>query len=339
MTPWLYQRLKVRRELDQLPEGVTARLRVAALQAAAGNLRVDEAAEAVVAQLQGADIPLILLKGVARRALGGHPYEAVRYTTDVDLLVPLAQAREAFELLLRRGYTRVLSDGAPRPEHHHHLPPLWTNRHVGIELHVSPSPFVAPELAWSRTFSTARTIEWQGLQVLIPSPTELAWSTLVHAPTHPETLGFRLRDLLDFAALVVQSEPIDWEVIAARTDLGEAADGATGQPVPPRVLTTWLAAARQLAGPAAIPDCVGSAHFDIRPLLGWRLRILAARRYLKAGFVNRLFAEGARVCLDLPPALPPFWVSPRSHKWRLMGRAARSVFRTWRMMAAGGAAA
>ncbi len=321
VTPWLYHRLKQSGGLDVLPVGVAERLRSAALEAVTWNLRVDDQAAALIALLQSAGLPHILLKGVARRALGGHHYHSLRRTADVDLLLPKDAAAAAYELLTRSGYQRVFPDREHSP-HHHHLAMLWDERRVGVELHTSLTQLVSPELTWQRMSASARRVEWEGLQVLVPSLTELAWTTVVQAPTDALTLGFRLRELLDFAVLAEVGD-LEWKELARRSGLGEAADGDSTLPVPERVLTTWVEAA--------------SGRFDLLPLLRWRIRILAARQ-LRRGVAERLLSESARVTLGLPPLPPPAWVVPPAYRWHLTGRVTRSAFRAWRAVRARGRA-
>ena len=314
VSPWLYHRLKQSGELSDLPPGVVERLRSAALEAVVGNLRVDEEAATVIGLLQRADFPLILLKGTARRALGGHHYHTLRRTADLDLLLPAEQAAAAFELLTKSGYARAYPDREHSPKHHH-LAMLCGERGIGVELHTSLTPLLSSDLAWQRVSATARKVDWQGLQVLVPAATELAWTTIVQAPSDFLTLGFRLRELLDLAVLLESGEKLDWNAIAERTLLGEAADGDSLRPIPSRLLTTWIETALR---PAAL-----------LPLLRWRARILAAPK-LRRGVAERLLCESARVTLGLPPLPPPHWVPQATYRWRLTGRVSRSAFRAWR---------
>jgi len=321
VSPWLYHQLKRNDGLAALPSSAAERLRSAALEAVTWNLRVDDQAAAVIARLQSTGLPFILLKGVARRALGGPHYHTLRRTADLDLLLPADAAPTAFELLTRSGYERVYPDREHSPRHHH-LAMLWDERKVGVELHTSLTQLTTPELAWQRMSGTARSVAWQGLQVTVPSPTELAWTTLVQAPSDALTLGFRLRELQDFAVLCEAGE-VDWQEITERVGLSEAADGDSANPVPERVLRTWIEAA------------VG--RFDLLPLLRWRVRILAARQ-LRRGVAERLLCESARVTLGLPPLPPPSWVASPAYRWHLTGRVTRSAFRAWRAVRARGQA-
>ena len=317
VSPWLYHRLKQSGELDGVPTDVAARLRSAALEAVTWNLRVDDQAAAVIRLLQSAGLPLILLKGMARRAIGGHHYHGLRRTADLDLLLPSDAAAAAFELLIKSGYERVYPDREHSPQHHH-LAMLWDVRRVGVELHTSVTQLLSPAVAWQRLEASARNVEWQGLNVRVPSSTELAWTTLVQAPTDALTLGFRLRELLDFAVLA-EAGDVDWKETAKRCALGEAVDGDSGQPVPGRVMTTWVETA------------VG--RFDLLPLLRWRARILGARQ-LRRGVAERLLSESARVTFGLPPLPPPTWVARPGYRWRLTGSVSRSAFRAWRAVKA-----
>lgn len=318
VTPWLYHRLKQGGELGDFRPDVVERLRSAALEAVTWNLRVDDEAAAVIPLLQNAGLQPILLKGVARRALGGHHYHTLRRTADLDLLLPGDAAATAFDVLIRSGYARAFPEREHSPKHHH-LAMLCGERGIGIELHTSLTPLLSSDLAWRRLSTTARKVEWQGLQVLVPAASELAWTTIVQAPSDFLTLGFRLRELLDVAVLVESGEKLDWNEIAERTLLGEAADGDSLQPVPSHLLTTWIQVAMR--------------HSALLPLLRWRARILAAPG-LRRGLAERLLSESARVTLGLSPLPPPHWAARPTYRWRLAGRVSRSAFRAWRAVRA-----
>jgi len=279
----------------------------------------------VIALLQAAGFPVILMKGIARRAAGGHRLHQVRRTSDVDLLLPVEQIAAAYDHLVTSGYVRAFGDRAHSPTHHH-LATLWNERRVGVELHSTLSGLADPSLVWQRTNASARTLEWQGLRVSVPSATELAWVTVVQAPSDTLTLGFRLRELLDFAVLLESGERLDWNAIDERLGLGEAADGDSNQPVPREVRSAWVSTARALSAPGE-PD----GQLDLLQLVRWRLRILARPR-LRKGLKERLHGESARVMLELPPMPLPEWVKPPGYRWRLAGRASRVAFRLWRAM-------
>src|SRR5207253_6383109 len=217
-------------------------------------------------------------KGAARRRSSDlFPYADARATHDVDVLVPAARAREAWDLLCRAGYERTPPNG--RGEGHFHLPPLWDAQRVAVELHTSTSEAVAPAEAWRRATTGGRAVERAGVQVALPAPTELLWHGLTHALRHRAD-AFRLRFLLDGAAILATPVPFDWGDIESRLGSGEVAR--------PRTALVWLAAAAALAGrrqpsPLAAPGGESTPLADLAAALERRravLRVVAVRGWL-----------------------------------------------------------
>jgi hypothetical protein len=325
---WLYQRLQQTHAWAALPKSLQEDLRARALEAAAIGLRVDEEARSVLARLSRAGIPAILIKGVARRALAArYPLLGARLTRDVDLLLPSAELPAAFELLRGAGYEPAERAFEAAP----HLPPLWNERRVAVELHGSSSLRVPASLAWARATAGGLEVDWDGLPVRTPSPTELLWQAAQHALSRSFAEGFRLRNFLEAAALLAGGAPIDWEEIAERLRAEPAHDPASGHPVPASVLTAWLGAGRALAG-APCPR----TPFDLVALLEWRLLVLSSRERLGPRMAERLLEEAPRVLAGAPPAGPPAGVAG----WRRLRRPAsawiaRGAFAAWRTLRTG----
>lgn len=280
----------------------------------------------MLARLAGAGIPVVLIKGVARRALAArYPLLDARLTRDVDLLLPAAELPAAFELLRSAGYVPAdrAFEAAP------HLPPLWNERRVAVELHGSPSLQVPPPVAWARATAGGLEFNWNGLPVRTPPPTELVWQAAQHATSRSFAEGFRLRNFLEAAALIAGGAPIDWEEIAGRIRTEPAGDPASGHPLPASVLTAWLAASRALAG-------APQGQFDLVALLEWRLFVLSARGRLGRRMADRLLEEAPRALAGAPPAGPPADVAGwRRFRRPASGRIARGAFAAWRKLRGG----
>lgn len=109
--------------------------------------------------LSSAGIPVVLLKGAAV-ARSSYRSAAERPMSDLDLLVPVERAAQAFEIALANGWTQseymVLEDFYAR---HHHLPPLRdaAAQDVALELHTDvlaaghPFRFGAADV-WDRAY-------------------------------------------------------------------------------------------------------------------------------------------------------------------------------------------
>ena len=166
------------------------------------------------------------------------------------------------------------------------------------------------------------------MQVRVPSATELLWHGLTHA-LEAGPYGFRLRYLLDGAAILASRAEIDWERVVARLAVGEGAD--------PSLARAWLRAAAERAGcdlPASARGA--SVSFDLERAWAWRLAVLA--RAGSGRFAARLLEEGTRAELGLGIAqvVDGTGSLQQTRRW-LAGRAARVAYGAWRVAARRGA--
>jgi hypothetical protein len=84
-----------------------------------------EALSRIVAALNAIDIEPVLLKGCARLVEGDYPQSNMRILGDLDVLVPMNRATDAYAALMANGFGEIEDDWAPD---HHHLPMLRTTR-------------------------------------------------------------------------------------------------------------------------------------------------------------------------------------------------------------------
>lgn len=329
---WFFRRLRALGALDALPPESRGLLKAQAVETAALGLHIEDEAIAVVECLMSAGIPVILIKGMARRALAQrYSYLDARPTHDIDLLLPPDQVREGHALLQARGY-RPAYRASCLHQPHHHLPALWSDRKVAVELHESTSLRVPGAVAWARVNAGSEELEWGGLTVRVPGPTELVWSAMVHALSDEIALGFRLQHFLEVAALVVEGAPVDWSIVEARSTTGEAHDPENGIGYPPAVVLAWLDAALSLVAADLRPAGLDRPDFDLGRLLQWRLLVLGYSGRLKGSLAERLLDEGARTLIGLPLRRPPGSASwPQRIRGRTAGRASRVLFQAWRM--------
>jgi hypothetical protein len=317
---WLSRRLH---ELGIVPEPEFLHaLKRSALDDTARNMLVDAEADAVQRFLTGEGVPHVLLKGTARRAAASrYPYADARATSDVDILLPEASARPAWERLCERGYVPVLAPGKGLGTTHHLLP-VWGPSRVAIELHTSMMRGLTPDESWRRATADATTITHAGRQVLVPSATELLWHGMAHGVSHGEN-AYRLRYFLDVAVICASGVPIDWQLVGERLDAGEIRE--------PRRARAWLGAAAWLGGshvPADISD--GVAPFDLERMLRWRLAVLG-RFGLRTRVAEKLVTEGTRseIGLGLTPAAPEVSALVQT-RHTLAAAMARGVYHVWR---------
>lgn len=320
---WLHRRLKQGGLAGAQTPAFARWLERYAREAAAHNLRIDAQTEAILRLLDSEGIPHVLLKGAARRAaarLFPLPYADARGTQDVDVLVPAAQARYAWQQLRARGYD-YSTRAEFTPAGHYHLPPVCNRARVAVELHTSTSSAVTADEAWRRANAGAAEFRHNGLTLRVPAPTELLWHGVTHA-VEQGAFGFRLRHFQDAAVILASGAALDWQGIRARLDSAEIADR--------RSTAAWLGAAGSLAGTMLPEEIVGRvAPFDLSRALRWRLAVLG-RLSLTARLGEKFLEEGTRAELGwgLTPAIGGTSVVLRGRR-RAAAAIARGTYRLW----------
>ncbi len=180
------------------------------------------------ALLDRAGIPSVALKG-AWLAAHAYPAAALRPMRDIDLLVPAAAVRQAFDLLLAAGHVEVGPAGMTLDEIvriDKHMPPLIAPRGTTIELHHRlwehdgrldhASPVASEEAVLARAGRAADGIGY-------PSPQDLLGHVIVHAVySHrldcgPLVLRYHPDAAIDFSEDT--GEPAPAELLSAAPDL------------------------------------------------------------------------------------------------------------------------
>lgn len=290
-TLWLQRRLKALGITLGGEAGET--LAAAARRAVAHSLRMESEAYATLGILEAAGISAVPLKGATMRRIAARvPYADARAPNDVDVLVRNDDAQRAWDALIAQGYA---PPKVGRPEHH--LAALAGPLGVGVEIHMTTSPSVAPSEAWHRATSDGAVAEFNGIMRPIPGDTELFWHAISHAVANTEEIGrdgARLRYWLDAAALLAANAPIDWSRIRDRLDTRECAH--------PALVRAWIRTASDLSG-QSLPAMALGDHMDfaldIERMLSWRLRVFA-RDAFDPRWAERLIEEGARGEAGLP---------------------------------------
>ena len=235
------------------------------------NRLVDALTDRVAGVLTDANVPFLLIRGSARRALTDTiPFADALATSDVDILIPAARARDAWDEMRAAGYELAASAGkglAVTPTGRFHIPTVWNLTQVAVELHTSTSDGVSAAEAWRRANVDVRRVERGGVMVAVQSsPTELLWHALTDALSH-DAAAFRLHFLLDVAAIVAGPAPVNWADVGGRLDSAE---------IPNRDFAVqWLGAAAELAG-GSLPENVtrGVDCLDLDVVLKLRLALL-----------------------------------------------------------------
>ena len=265
-TSWLYRRLRQLDVLDTIQPEFGRWVVSKAHEEIARNLLIAAEAQSVSGYLQAMGVPAVFLKGAARLlAVDHYPFADARVTGDVDVLIPASRARAAWHGLRALGYERTNPSGPPRPDHHH-LPALWSEREVGVELHTTHARGVPPDESWRRHYVTGMVVERGGRRFRVPSATELLWNGMAHGLLHPE-IAFLLAFLFDAAVIWTSDASLDWPEIRRRLDAGEIVDRTAA--------AAWLGAAVELAGvepPAALAGRV--TPYDLEHALRMRLAVL-----------------------------------------------------------------
>ena len=270
---------------DEAPAPLRALLRAATNDSLRHGLLVHRQLAELAALCAGGGIRVMALKGAARLLAGELP--GTRSIADIDILAAPGDAARLHAMLQREAGYAVDGDAYP-----HHLSGLTRRRSLGVEVHVrlTPTPLPLDADIWLET----RVLSPGGHPIELPSPTNLLLHTLEHAVRVNWTARYRLRDILDVAALFTT------DVDAPRVMAYVAASDCR------RPMRTILAAARELQPeiPVAAPDAwrtvrrVGRARLAMatRP----RTPLIAERWFRYVGVV----AEGSprtigRLGLDL----------------------------------------
>jgi len=277
---WLYRRLRQLGVLDRVDPELTDWVSAKAHEETARNLLIEAEAESLATTFRDLGTPAVFLKGVARRlTVDRYPLADARVTNDVDVLVPVDQARDVWRALCRMGYERTNLRSGPRPEHHH-LPALCGWRRVAVEVHTTNAQGVAPAEAWRRHYVAGMDVERAGVRYRVPPATELFWSGTAHGLRHPE-IAFLLVLFFDAAVIWASGAPVDWAEIVRRLDAKEIVDRTAAG--------AWLGAAAELAGvepPAVLAGLV--TRYDLERELGLRLAVL--RRVQPPGTLRKALA-------------------------------------------------
>ena len=205
----------------RLPQGVSEALAQDFSQSALLNLQVQRELVMTCRLLAKADFFPVALKG-ACLAWWAYPHAALRPMRDLDLLVPLKDALQAYQVLLGGGLSRIQKYGYAGDvdtvmDHHHHLPPLRSaTAALNIELHtrifhVDEEDRAHEDLTDDPCFWSRCVVKELGRQrILLESPSDLLLHLIVHSVYDHEFSNGPL--VLSDLAFLLRTHQIDWSL-------------------------------------------------------------------------------------------------------------------------------
>ena len=220
----LWQRLSAM-EQGALPEGAS-QLQTMAMVAEFRMLHLQTLLLDTLDLFAGRDIDVMLLKGPAL-GITVYPRFVDRPMWDLDVLVPDARAREAWEAMVEKGWKPApIRASEEFYDEHHHLRPLDDPRNVGcvLEIHRELMPGESPfGFAATDFWSAAEQVDLEGRRIHVPHITH----QVVHLSTHfawshmMDSAGWRtFRDL----AWIARELDVDWDEVV---ELARATKAAT----------------------------------------------------------------------------------------------------------------
>jgi hypothetical protein len=299
LTPALCLALGDERLSAAVPVNVAAYLAELSRLNRVRNQRLKGQLAEIVTALNDRGIAPVLLKGAGVLFARNDGYAASRMVTDLDILIPPAQAQIALAALAERGYRR-LSDRAPPP---HTLGDFTRAQDAGaVDLHIAllTEPRLLPV---DETLARAVVHVVDGRQARVLAPTDRVLHLLLHDLVQDQGLHdgrLNIRHLHEFAHLAAGAAPIDWAAIRehlARHRLHTALD-------------LWLLAAGAFFATRIPPQAA--------PSLGARLlfwRALGQLRHPRLARLNEVFG-------NLHRSLSWYRLANRERTWPRIRRAA-----------------
>jgi hypothetical protein len=186
------RQLRARVTAREIPEPIRQLLGAATGASVRFGILAHRQLAEIAALATSSGIRVMAVKGAARLLAGDVP--GTRSIADIDLLVAPGDGAHFHELLMaKRGYS------AAGPAYAHHLPVLERFGSLNIDLHIriSDTPIALDTSIWDATRVTAIN----GHVLELPSATNMVLHTLEHGLGLNWMGRYRLRDILDVAAL------------------------------------------------------------------------------------------------------------------------------------------
>jgi hypothetical protein len=223
LLPLLYHHLKAFGLASRVPGSVWQELRQAYRYNAARNATLGHALEEVLAGLESAGMPVIVLKG-AHLAHVVYDSIALRSMGDVDLLVRRQDLLAVAERFSTLGYTPLQGTWQQAAALDVHSLPVFTRRNApGFELHWHIVRLISPDRRMTTPFhidldglwARAQPATIAGAPALVLSPEDLLLHLCVHLAEHNFRIGPRA--YYDLAATIRHYGPdLDWALVERR---------------------------------------------------------------------------------------------------------------------------
>jgi len=310
-----------------LPGWLEEQWRTAYRRSAARNVLVMRAVARIVAQLSGAGVPLLLLKGCAL-AVSVYADEALRPMSDIDLLVRREDVPAAVEALAAIGYSAATTEvraGLDLDYENEMILPGPGTPSIPLELHWSllNSPHYQRLLSSDWWWRTAQPSSAELGSALVLGPEATLLHLCGHLALHHASSGtlwlhdvaavlYRLADRVDWSLVLERAGSCDL-VLPLQQVLPAVAEG-WGAPVPATVLAS-LAGLEPSAEEARVFGWLTSParpvaqrfYADLASIPGWRhrLRFGAANLFPSAAYMRRRY--GIRQGWLLPFFYPYRW--------------------------------
>ena len=228
---------------------------------------------AVTRQLNTIDVQPLLLKGANCLLADQYPGADGRVMSDLDLLIPKHRIEDSIQSLAEIGYMYHPDAVPSRNENRNHLSPLYhPDYSVWFEIHRDVNcGHVKPIFSTADMWQSARTVEFSGVQALVPSNHMRLLHNIVHSRLHHRHHRNFLLDMRQLNEWVQLrdfcSAEIDWHVMREQFSVyGQAA-----------VLETYFLAASRFFDqplPAAIQPSRAAILFEQGMCLALKVPVL-----------------------------------------------------------------
>lgn len=217
VAPFLYHRITSQGWSEAVQADVLVQLRESYRASLLRNMGHYGEVRRVAECLQGAGIPVLLLKG-AFLAATVYEHLALREMNDIDILVPQHQLPQAAALVQTLGYkpARQLSI-VEDMEHSHHLPVFLRRPFGSLELHWNITrPTDTHAIDPTELWRCARPATIAGMDLLGLAPEDLLLHLCIHT-SYQHQFAFGLRPFCDIAYTIEHyADAIDWNVLVGR---------------------------------------------------------------------------------------------------------------------------
>jgi hypothetical protein len=182
VAPLLYDRIKGKSYVSQVPVAILDLLKLAYYENAAKNLIVRKQLEEILFILEAQQVPVMLLKGGAL-AFTVYDNPACRVMSDLDILVNESDIPIVLTSLVQAGY-QMSKPAWETPGHH--LPPLVKQGvYLPVEVHwLLANPNKARNLSFEAVWNATETIAFSDRKFLSLSPTLFLFYIAEHASYH-----------------------------------------------------------------------------------------------------------------------------------------------------------